>query len=259
MSIPHAAVDLAARRLEGLRGRAALVVGAGEMAAIAARLLHRAEVRELTIANRTPDRAVRLAEETSARIVALGDLHDELPRHDVVVAATAAPEYVIDTSNLNGNLRWRNEPLVALDLGLPRNIDPAVSEHPLVLLYCVDDLEEVAAETRQQFASEVAAAEKIADEAVWEFLAWWRARTAAPTIAALRDQSEAVRARELDRALRKLQHLSERDREVVASLATAITHKLLHTPIAHLREHDSDEVLQLTQALFGLEPPTPSS
>lgn len=258
-SIPHAAVDLAARRLDGLRDRAALVVGAGDMASIAARLLHRAGVAELTIANRTPERAERLAGETSARVVSLAALHDELPRHDLVISATAAPGYVIDTSVLNGNLTGQRAPLVALDLGVPRNIDPAVSVHPLVQLYCVDDLEEVAAETWARFSNEIVAAEAIADGAVWDFMAWWRARTAAPTIAALRDQSDAVRERELERSLRKLQHLSERDREVVSALATAITNKLLHTPIAHLREHDSDEVLQLTQELFGLEPPVERS
>jgi len=255
-SIPHAAIDLAARRLDGLKGRSALVVGAGEMASIAARLLHRADVGELTIANRTRESAERLADETTARIVSLADLHDELPRHDLVISATAAPGYVINTEVLNGNLHGRPLPLLALDLGLPRNIDPAVSDHPLVQLFCVDDLQEIAAETRAQYTGEIAAAEAIAAEAVWDYMAWWRARTAAPTIAALRDQSDAIRASELERSLRKLQHLSERDREVVSALATAITNKLLHTPISHLREHDSEEVLQLTQDLFGLEPPS---
>lgn len=254
-SIPHAAVDLASRRLGTLRGRRALVVGAGEMATLAARLLGRAGVGELTIVNRTPRRADAIAGETGAQVLGLDGLPAALAAADVVITAVATTGPVIVPAMLAA--RERETPRLLIDLGVPRNVDPACAEVPGTRVVSVDDLEEVAAETRERYAREIAAVERIVDQAADAFIAWWKARRAAPTIAALRRQAEDVRAHELDRALRKLAHLSERDREVVAALSHAITNKLLHQPITQLRElpHDgaAHEVLAATEQLFGLD------
>ncbi len=254
LSIPHAAVDLAASRLGSLAGRAALVVGAGKMATLTARLLRGAAVADLAIANRTAERAEALARDVGGRAVPLSGLGSELARADLVVAATNVAGYVIGGDLAARGCQERSAPLLAVDLGVPRNIDPAVGRHPLVHLANVDDLEAVVAGSRARFAAEIARVEAMVAEATDAFFAWRGEREVAPTIAALHAHAERIRQAELDRALRKLGHLSPRDRDVVDALSVALVGKLLHQPVARLKRcPERDWGATLVQHLFGLD------
>jgi glutamyl-tRNA reductase len=254
LSVPHAAVDLAADHLGGLRGRAAVVLGAGEMAALTAKLLRAAAVDDLAIANRTPERAAALAAATGGRAVAPGALGAELARADVAVSAAVAPRYLVDRATLDRGHDRRPAPLVVIDLAVPRSVDPALAGHDRVALFAVDDLAAVAAGHRERYAAEVARTEAIVDDAAGAFVAWLAQRAAVPTIAALRRRAEATRQRELEAALRKLGHLSERDRNVVAALSVGITNTLLHEPVTRLRgDVGAGDLAGAARRLFALE------
>ena len=256
LSIAHAAIDLAMRELGGLTGHSAVVVGAGKMATLAAKLLRTAGVADLVIANRTGERGMELATTVEGRYVPLDALPRELPGADVVISAAATPTFVIDTSTASRIAIERTTPTVMIDLGVPRTIDPDLTG-PLVRVFSVDDLEEIARDTRVGYAREIRRAEAMVDEAVGAFFAWWRVRDVAPTLQALREHNEEVRRAELERALRKLGHLSERDREIVEALSVALVGKLMHQPIQEIKRtaemgaHESPT--DLVRRMFGLE------
>ena len=258
LTVPHAAVDLAADRLGGLRGRAALLLGAGEMATLTAKLLRAAAVDDLAIVNRSPGPAAALAAATGGRAVPPDALGAELARADVAVAAATAPRYLVDRASLNPDHDRRPATLIVIDLAVPRSVDPALADDARVDLFGIDDLSAVAAGHRDRYAAEVTRTEAIVDEAADAFAAWLAQRAAAPTIAALRRRAEATRTAELDAALRKLGHLSARDRNIVAALSVGLTNTLLHEPVTRLRgDAGAGELAVATRRLFALEAEEP--
>jgi glutamyl-tRNA reductase len=251
-STAHAAIDLAARELGGLRGRVALVVGAGEIATLTARVLRNMDVAGLVIANRTPARAARLAGDTGGRAESLDALPTELARADAAFVAVDAARHVIDATTI----RPRETPLVLVDLSLPRAVDPAVGAIPGVRCFDVDDLESVSVEQRRRYAVEVAQAEALVERAIDDFYAWWRERAAVPAIATMHARAETVRQAELERALRRLGHLSARDRAQVAALSRAIVNTLLHEPVTRIKQQthtgdDWQDAARAIERLFG--------
>jgi glutamyl-tRNA reductase len=131
-----------------------------------------------------------------------------------------------------------------------------------VRLFSVDDLEAIAAESRTHYAEEIGKAEAIIESGVQDFIDWWRIRSITPTIRALQERAETIRQAEVERTLRKLGHLSDRDRELVEALGTAIVGKFLHTPVIAMRAAAQtgrhDEITRAVGELFGLGlPDTP--
>jgi glutamyl-tRNA reductase len=254
LSIAHAGVDLATRWLDGLSGRKVVVVGAGEIGGLTARILRNTGVADLVITNRTLSRAEALASDTGGRAIPLASLRSEIATADAVFVGTVATGYLIDLPLIGE----RTMPLIAVDLSVPRAIDPETANHPLVRLATVDDLDEVTAAQREKYEQEVHQAEALVADATDTFCDWWRTREVVPTIAALRDRAEAIRESELERALRRLHHLSDRDRNQVEALSVAIVNKLLHDPITGLKSdaldgtHEDAEVV--IRRLFGVSP-----
>lgn len=259
LSISHAAIDLAARELGTLAGQRVVVLGAGEIGTVTARVLRTANTADLVVVNRSPERGQALAAAVEGRYVVLESLVDELADAAVVFSAVEAPGYVLDREILPALAERRGEPLLIVDLGVPRTVDPALDDYPQARIKTVDDLEQIASTTRRQYDGEVHRVEALVDRAVDEFAGWLRARQAVPAIRALRERAEEVRQAELERALRRLGHLSERDREVVRALSAGIVGKLLHEPIVALREASEnghhDETAQALFDLFGIAPP----
>jgi glutamyl-tRNA reductase len=227
-------LELADRDLHGLSGRDVLVVGAGKIGGMAAvRLADRA--RTVTVANRTVDRAERLAQRLGdhARVVALDDLSTVLPEVDLVIASTGATSPVIHHAVLARQDR-RHRPLVLLDLGVPRDIEPALGEVPGVMVRNVEDLRTVIA--TGPAAADLELARDIVGDEARQFSAWRRSVRAEPTIRALRTRGEAVRRAELERLAPRLATLGERERDVVESLTRGIVNTLLHEPTIRLKE-----------------------
>jgi len=182
--------------------------------------------------------------------VPLEDVPGLLPEADIVITSTGASQHLVTRDMLAG----RETPLVIIDLGVPRDVEPAAGDLPNVRLYNVDQLDEALA-LRQTNASEaVAKVEAIIDEELADWDRWHATLGVVPTIAALTDQADQVRDSETARTLARLGHLSERDRREVAALAQAITRKLLHRPIDRLKNPALPEgYLEMARDLFGIE------
>jgi len=146
----------------------------------------------------------------------------------------------------------RQGQLLLIDIAVPRDIDPAVHHIPGVLLYNIDDLQQVSQVNLEGRQPEIARVEAIIEEQVARFLNWWRSLDALPVIAALRERAEAIRRREVEKALRRLPGLSEEERQRLEAMSAAIVKKMLHQPIAHLKNDSQRRHLEAVQELFGL-------
>jgi len=236
-SISSAAVELAKKIFGSLRGRRALVLGAGEMAEVTLECLRGEGVRTAVVANRTFDRARELAERWGGRAIRLDQMGSALPGVDIVICSTSAPHPVLTRERFRegvpGELR---NPLCIIDIAIPRDVDPAVGREPNVFLYNVDDLTQIVDDNLGRRRAELPTAEAIVSAGVEEFWGWYSGLAVVPTIRELRDHGEEVRRAELERALRRLSHLSEADREAVEALSRTLVNKLLHAPTVRLRE-----------------------
>jgi glutamyl-tRNA reductase len=253
LSISHAAVSLAERERPFLAERRVMLLGAGKMASIAARVLVARGVGQLTIVNRSYGRARELADQLDAEARPMAELGNAIAASDVVITAILADQPVIVPSMLEG----RTQPLLLIDLGVPRIVDPMCGYVAQVEARDVDDLESVAHESRQRYSHEMNKVEQLVDRASNDYLDWARSRRASEAIAALRCQSDAVRDREVERAMRRLGHLSERDRNVVRALAKALTNTLMHEPVQSLRSSSGDLEIRSILATFGLDSDEP--
>lgn len=253
LSIPHAAVALAAGQFPGgLNGRSALVIGAGKMAALTAKLLRRDGVAELLIANRTPEHGEALAAQVGGRAVPLAAIPELLGRVDLAFGAIETATPVVSEIR-----SARATPLLLVDLAVPRSIDPRLGELMMVRVLDVDDVQPVVAAERQRAEADIRQARLIIDEAVAAFDGWWQARPVTPAIASLQQRAELIRTAELERALRKLGHLSDRDREIVKALSVGIVNKLLHQPVTRLRQAAGDDpAIGTVIELFGYPGPS---
>jgi glutamyl-tRNA reductase len=245
VSIASAAVSLARRVYSDLSAHTALMVGAGDMNALAARHFLSAGVKRMVIANRTLGRAQALAAELKAHAVSLEDLDRELAEADIVISCTASTVPLIAKSAVETAIRARRRrPIFMVDLAVPRDIDPAVADLEDVYLFSIDDLQQLIDENRQQRAVAADGARQLIDEEVARFLSQSRAHDAGPAILALRRQADGIRLQTLEQA-RRLLASGKSAEEVMEYLANTLTNRLLHTPTQALRraaeQSDSEE------------------
>jgi glutamyl-tRNA reductase len=252
VSVASAGLQLARRVFAGFGRHTALLVGAGEMIELSARHLHAQGIGRLIIANRSTERAERIAEGLPASVIRLDALAAHLPQADIVVSSTARPGHVISLADVKAALEERRRrPMFMLDLAVPRDIDPAVGTLEDVYLYTIDDLRQVIDENVKAREAEAAVARRLIDEDVAGYLAGAKVRDAAPLIRELRSQGEAVRDAALAEARRQLAagHPPE---QVLEKLAATLTNRLLHAPSAALREAAESGDMALAEAAARL-------
>ena len=257
VSVPSAAVELATRTLGDLNGRRALLIGAGETAALAARALAARGVAAVFVANRRYDRALALAERFGGSAVRLDDLPDQLERADLVVASTNSPRHVVERSELERAAAVRaGRPLLVIDLAVPRDIDPSAREIGGIVLRDVDDVQAVVDRNASGRAAEVQRAERILDAEVARFERWLGSLEVLPTVAALRRRGDEVVRRVLVENRTRLGALSADDRERVEVMLGAVAGRILHEPTLRLKRlaegDDAYQRVALLRELFGL-------
>ena len=257
-SISHVAVELARRIFGDLSLCQVLLVGAGEMAELAAQALAESGVDGLSILNRTRERAERLAARFDARPLAWEELELALLWADIVIASTGAPHAIFRHGNVSQALSQRRQrPLFFIDIAVPRNVEPAVEELASVYRYDIDDLQRVVENSLAERRREVPKVESIVKQAQQEFMAWYRSLGVEPTIVDLRRQARAMREAEVERALRRLPDLREGDRVIIQAMAQRIVNKLLHHPTICLKQHASSsdryQYAEVARDLFGLD------
>lgn len=257
VSVSSVSVDLAQEIFGELRGRKAALVGAGEMAEAAARLLAKAGAK-IVVLNRSPARANLLAQDVGGEPRTMADLERTLAEVDIAIASTSSPTHVI-TTDLIKRVRKarRGKSLFLIDIAVPRDIDPAVHELDGVYLYDVDDLSRIVAESLEGRAVEAVRAEEIVDEETAAFEQWTLERELTPTIAKMFARTRGVLASELERSLAgRLKHLGPAEKDALLAMIGAATNKLLHGPVSRLRElagdARADMYVEVMQDLFEL-------
>ncbi len=258
VSISFAAVELARKIFGELEGKTVMLIGAGEMAELAARHLLNNGVEHIIVANRTYERAVKLAEEFRGAAVPFEELHQQMELADIVISSTGAPNIVIDRKMVQGVIkRRRNRPMFFIDIAVPRDIDPSVNGIENVYAYDIDDLEGVVEANIKARSKEAAKAEEIVSAEVSQFLEWMRTRESFPTIVALREWAEEVRRTELSKTMKRMEGLTEADVKKVEAMTEAILNKILHKPISRMKKaaHQGDEgaVADMVREIFEIE------
>jgi len=257
VSVARVAVDLAEQIFEELSGKRALLIGAGEMTEAALAALRERGLASLAIVNRTPERAEPLAARFGARAHGLPELPRLLAEADVVLSSIAGDAPVLTLPVVSAALAGRkSRPLFVIDIGVPRNADPALDQLDDVYLYDLDDLVAIADLNAAERSRDVANAEAIIDEQQQRFDGWFAALRAVPTIRHLRERVERLRVDELEHALGRLA-LSEPQRAAVDQLTRSLVNKILHAPISRLRREAEREegivYLETARVLFELD------
>jgi len=242
--------------LGGYTGRRAVVIGAGSMSALAGSTLRRYGVPAVTVVNRTPEHARRLARQLDGAGYGLDGLRAALADADVAVSCTGATGTVVDAETVAAAMAERpDRPLYLLDLALPRDIDPAVRGIPGVRLTDLETLHTVVESA--EATRDVEDARRIVAEEVGTFLAEQRAARVAPTVVALRSKAEEVVGAELARLDGRLPDLDERVREEFAASVRRVVDKLLHAPTVRVKElaegPAGDHYADALRELFGLD------
>jgi glutamyl-tRNA reductase len=256
VSVASAAVNLAHTVFDNFANHTALLIGAGETIALAARHLRSQGLQRMIVANRTLERAQELAREFDAYAIPLDSLPSHLPEADIIVSSTASPTPVLTQAAVKGALRARKrKPIFMVDIAVPRDIEPSVGDLEDVYLFTIDDLEHVVSTNKQARREAARDAEQLLAAAVESFQQELRTLDAAPTIRELRDQAEQVRSQTLQQAERML--ASGRDPSVVLEfLASTLTNRLLHAPTQSLREAAEQrdvELITAARVLFGID------
>jgi glutamyl-tRNA reductase len=237
VSVSYAAVELAKKIFGGLQGKSILLVGAGEMAELAARHLLRQGVGRILVANRTAARAAELAGAFRGEAVAFEGLREALAEVDIVISSTGAPGFVVTAEMVSAALhRRRNRLLFLIDIAVPRDIDPEAGEIDNVYLYNIDHLQGVVDANREVRRAEADRAEAVVAEEVERFEAWFNALAVVPTIVALRARMEGILQGEMEKSSSWLEGLPAGDRSRVEQLVSTVVNKILHDPISGLKE-----------------------
>jgi glutamyl-tRNA reductase len=256
VSISFAAIELAKKIFDDLSTKSFMLIGAGEMAELAARHLINNGVKDVYITNRTIARAEELALEFRGKVIPFENFIQELQYTDIVICSTGAPHYILMKDHVHKTMKERKQkPMFIIDISVPRNIDPEINDLDNVYLYDVDNLQGIIDTNIQERAMEAEKAEKIVDEEIGSFLKWNDSLAATPTIVALRSMAEEIRKTELEKTLQKLGPVEEKTIKSIEQLSTAIVNKLIHPPTAALKseEDEREQMLDIVQKLFKLE------
>jgi glutamyl-tRNA reductase len=257
-SVSSAAVQLAKKIFGSLHGRRAMVLGAGDVAAIALECLRKDGVRVSIVANRTFERAQTLAAEHQAVAMHYDECWENLHSVDILLCSTASPHPIVHVEHVVNALGQRGDkPLCILDIALPRDVDASVGELENVFLYDLDDLKAAAAANLERRNEDIPAAEKIIASEVEKYWQWLAGLAAVPVVTEFRSQMDRVRADELAAALRRIGGLSAEQAEGVEHFSRALMNKFLHEPSVRLKAAAANGrglgVVDAARYLFALE------
>jgi glutamyl-tRNA reductase len=258
ISVACVVVELAEQVFGSLHNRTALLIGAGKISSITARALVKAGLHCVMIANRTYERAKKMAENLNGVAVHFDALGEILVQADIVICSTGAPHFVLHTDTVRKAQQLRNgrTQLIA-DLAVPRDADPEIASINGVQLVNIDDLETIVKTSHPLTSLVCHAVEEIARQELDFFSQWCAARRCASIIKELHEKAETICQSEVEQTLRRMGSLTPRQEELVQSMGKSIVGKLLYEPTNCLRELSPDEdassYIEMVQQLFGIE------
>ena len=255
VSVAFAACTLARQIFESLSEVSVLLVGAGETIELVARHLHQHNVRHMMIANRTRERAQALATEVNAEVISLQDIDSRLAEADIIISSTASPLPIIGKGMVERALKARrNQPMLMVDIAVPRDIEPEVGKLANAYLYSVDDLHSIIQNNLAQRKAAAIQAETIVEQESSNFMAWLRSQGAVEIIRDYRSRADIIRADAEAKAIAAIAQGAD-VQAVIHELAHKLTNRLIHAPTRSLQQAASDgdvERLQILRDSLGL-------
>jgi len=257
VNVSSCAVELAGRIFGDLTGKTVLLIGAGEMAELAARHLQGHGVKEILVANRTLERAKKLSREFDGHALTLDQLNEYLDAADIIISSTGANTYVLLPEPMQQAMEKREQqPMFLVDIAVPRDIDPRVGELNGVYLYDIDDLQQVVQGHRENREKEAAAARVLLEEDAQDFLSWLKSLESVPLIRRVQEKMDTLRRDELEKA-RYLNGLDADQREAVERFSRALMKRFMHPTLKALKtlpeNIEGDLFMGAARTLFDLD------
>ncbi len=258
VSVASVAVELAKKIFGSLNGKNVFLVGAGKMSELAARHLIAHGAASIFVANRTYDRAIRLAQKFDGQAIEFSRLYETCDRADIVITSTGAPHAIFRREHGEAFLsRRKNRPMFFIDIAVPRDVDPGMNKVDGIFVYDIDDLQQAVSAHVADRRKEAERAEEIISGEVERFQSRLQTLDVVPTIVSLQDHLETIRQAEIDRVRGRLGPLSPEQELAVEALTRGIVNKIMHTPISTLktaaRESEATTVVDLVRRLFNLQ------
>ncbi len=253
VSISYAAVELAKRIFDTISEHKALIIGAGEMAELAALHLKQAGVENMYVANRTLANAEELAAKISGIAIPFDEIKTYLPQVDIIISSTGASHTILCAEDIKPVLKIRkNKAMFFIDIAMPRDIDPDVNTLDNVYLYDIDDLKEVVEENMAFRRAEAEKAHHIVKEETVDFKKWVQSLECQPTIIALNKKTEDMIRSSVDKALSKYE-LPDEIRNELELMVQSLTRKVNHAPLTYLKQHHSlDTSISNIKKIFSI-------
>lgn len=257
ISVGYAAVELAQRIFDDLKEKRALVIGAGETAQLTAKHLVSKGIGHLFITNRTAERAEALVKLVGGSVLPFDQFHERIPDVDILLSSVQSEKYILTREDIQkANKHRRSSALFLVDIGVPRNIDPAAKDVENVFLYDLDSLNAMVRENVERREEEIPKIQAIIADELSSFYQWHAGLQANPTISALRELAERIRKEEIEKNYNRFE---QKDRELLEIVTKRIVNKILHTPIVNLKNghdqslHDRLQKIDVIRKIFGLE------
>jgi len=259
VNISSCAVELAKRIFGDLAGKTVLLVGAGEMAELAATHLKANGCTEILVANRTLERARKLAVQFEGHALTLEQLPEYMERADIVISGTGASTYVLLPEDIKPAMKKRGgQPMFLVDIAVPRDIDPRISEISGAYVYDIDDLQQVVQGNQENREREAEQAKILLEEEAVAFSSWLKSLESVPLIRGIQQQVELARVEELEKASRYLKDLSEEQQQAVERLSRAMMKRFIHPTMQTLKtlpdDIEGDLLMGAASRLFAAKP-----
>ena len=264
VSVSYAAVELAKKIFSDLTEKTVLLVGAGEMAKLAARHFIANGVRHVRVTTRNPQHGLELADRFGGTAVPFEQFREDMASADIVLVSTGAAHYLVSEDDVQRSVKQRmNRPMFLIDISVPRNIDPAVRHVDNAFLFDIDDLKARVEQNRGGRLQEAEKAEQMVVDEVGVVRQWLQSLEVTPTIVALRTRADDIRRTEVEKTLGRLANLSAPERELVEAMASSIVNKLIHNTMVTLKaEVNSSEgsaFVEAARRFFNLSDPAVSN
>ncbi|KAA9023156.1 glutamyl-tRNA reductase [Niallia endozanthoxylica] len=258
VSVSYAAVELAKKIFGTIENKHVLIIGAGKMGELAIQNLHGNGAKKVTVINRTFEKAESLATRFNGTAKSLDELQSALMDADILISSTGAKGFVITKTMIeNIEKKRRGKPLFMVDIAVPRDLDPALSELDSVFLYDIDDLEGIVEANLQERKKAAETISLMVEEEIVEFKQWLNMLGVVPVISALREKALTIQAETMKSLERKLSHLSDRDMKVLNKHTKSIINQMLKDPILQAKElagsKDAEKKLELFMSIFNIE------
>ncbi|MEK5061535.1 glutamyl-tRNA reductase [Paenibacillus shunpengii] len=258
VSVSYAAVELGKRIFGSFNHKKVMILGAGKMSELTVQHLYANGAEEVIVANRTFSRAEELAAKFDGTACTMEQAFTRLHEVDILISSTGAKDFVISADMVKDSMKRRkSRPLFMIDIAVPRDIDPVISDIANVFLYDIDDLEGVVETNLEMRRIEAAKIDSFIEEEIEEFNHWLKTLGVRPVIRALQEKANSVHEETLESLFNKLPELDERQRKVIRRLTKSMLNQMTHEPINRIKEmavdKNADDALSMFTTMFGLE------